>query len=65
MDGQRTPKHNASTTYYWEGIKTNVCKATEKEDQRLPGKKDRKKEMWTAGFGCSWKKMEMAAENQA
>jgi len=32
------------------------------DDQRTPGKRDLEKEMWTAGFRYSWRKMETAAE---
>ena len=29
-------------------------------DQKTPGKRDLEKEMWTAGFRYSWRKMEVA-----
>jgi len=34
-------------------------------DQRTAGKRDLEKEMWTAGFSYSWRKMEAAAQDRA
>ena len=41
-------------------------KATEEEvDHGILGKKDLEKEMWTAGYKYSWRKMEAAAQDRA
>jgi len=40
-------------------------KATEKEDDQETRKRDLEREMWTAGFRFSWRKMETAAQDRA
>jgi len=41
-------------------------KATEEDcDQVVLGKRDLEKEMWTAGYKYSWRKMEAAAQDRA